>query len=228
MYLVLQKRGDKKVAPTPNSIRCLTAMDFNEPRDAVHKGRSNFSRKETLLDLIDLKDPKLTKHCKAVAGYAEKIGMRLGIEKKRIPVLREAGLFHDVGKIMIDSSILNKKEAFTVRETATVQGHSEKGMRILSFFQMKEVIVDVAWHHHERWDGEGYPDGLSGEEIGYFTRIISVADCIDAMADNRPYRRHLADKEIIEQLKLAKGSQLDPQITDVAIKLIEEGNLINN
>jgi len=216
------------VAPTPNSIRCLTAVDFREPKDAVHKGRTSFNKKESLLDLIDLKDPKLTKHSKAVAGYAEKIGIRLGVEKKRLPVLKEAGLFHDIGKIMIDSAILNKKDAFTTRETAVIQCHSERGMRILSSFQMKEAIIDVAWHHHERWDGEGYPDGLKEEEIGYFTRIISVADCIDAMADNRPYRRHLSDKEIIEQLEKAKGTQLDPQITEVAIQLIKEGNLINN
>lgn len=194
--------------------------------DTIYDSRKTVRVVDSLYNCIDLKDPKLARHCQAVASYSVRIASALGYKQKELKKLSDAALLHDVGKIMVDTVILNKQGQLTDREFLQIRGHSERGMRILAGFRVGDLATDVAWHHHERWDGQGYPDGLKTEEINRLTRIVSVADSIDAMAENRPYRNHLNDEEIITQLTVGSGKQFDPEIAEAAIKLIRLGKLV--
>lgn len=195
-------------------------------RDTLHKKRmKNVTLIDMLFSIIDLKDPLTAKHCESVARYSLIIGKELGLPGDQLDKLNQSALLHDIGKIMVDNCVLYKKKPLTERDFLQIRSHSEKGMRILTQFQMNDCIVDAAWHHHERWDGEGYPDGIQGESISYLTRIVCIADALDAMTEDRPYRRHLNDEEIIKQIETGKESQFDPMIADIVIKLIKEKRL---
>ena len=174
-----------------------------------------------LLEIVRLKDPHLLCHCESVANISLKIGKELKLPGDQLDHLRQAGLLHDIGKVLIDGYILNKNEILTEAEFIQIKTHPERGMRMLAAFGSPEYLVDAAWHHHEHYDGTGYPDGLSGETIHLFTRIISLADAIDAMSEDRPYREHLKDWEIISELEKGRGSQFDPLLVDIAVGLIK-------
>lgn len=202
---------------------------MNESRkdnDTIHKKRTkNATIMRMLFSLIGLKHPPTANHSESVARYASIIGKALNLPGDQLDKLNQAALLHDIGKIMVDNCVLNEKKPLTDRDFLQIRSHAEKGMRILTQFQMNDYIIDAAWHHHERWDGEGYPDGIQGESISLITRIVCIADALDAMADDRPYRKHLSDDEIIKQIEKGKGSQFDPGIADVVIKLIKEKRL---
>ena len=202
---------------------------MNESRkdnDTIHKKRTkNTNLMGMLFSLIVLKHPPTSDHSESVSRYATIIAKALNLPGDQIDKVKQAGLLHDIGKIMVDNCVLNKKKPLTERDFLQIRSHSEKGMRILTQFKMNNYIIDAAWHHHERWDGEGYPDGIQGESISLITRIVCIADALDAMADDRPYRKHLSDEEIIKQIEEGKGSQFDPDIADVVIKLIKEKRL---
>lgn len=175
----------------------------------------------TLYAIMDLKDPYTARHCEFVAKCSGLIGRELNLTENQIKNLEHAAYLHDIGKIMVDVWILNKHEPLTDREMMQIYTHSEKGMRILTLFGFSSTVVDVAWHHHERWDGGGYPDGLRRKSINLLTRIVSVSDAVAAMAEDRPYKKHLADEEIIKELEKGKGKQFDPDLAEIAISLIK-------
>lgn len=216
----------KKTAMQPNLAVVTNQSETDENRhDTIYISRRNIRIVDALFNCIDLKDPKLARHCQAVAAYSLHIASAMGLGHD-LRKLREAALLHDIGKLMVDTAILNKQGSLTDREFLQVRGHSERGMRFLSFFRLGDIATDVAWHHHERWDGQGYPDGLKENEIHQFTRIVTVADAVDAMAENRPYRNHLSDDEIISQLSAGIGRQFEPDIAETAIRLIQSGELV--
>lgn len=179
----------------------------------------------TLSSIIDLKDPYTARHCEFVAKCSVLIGRELKLTDGQMKKLEQAAYLHDIGKIMVDVGILNKCESLTDREMMQIRTHSEKGMRILTLFGFSNMVVDAAWHHHERWDGNGYPDGLRGKSIGAMTRIVSISDAVAAMAEDRPYKRHLADEDIIKELEKGKRKQFEPELADVVISLIKEKKL---
>lgn len=200
--------------------------DSKKERDMLHKTRmKNVKLMEMLFAIIDLKDPLTANHCESVARYALTIGKELKLPGDQLDKLNQAARLHDIGKIMVDNSVLNKKKPLTERDFLQIRSHAEKGMRILTILQTNDYIIDAAWHHHERWDGEGYPDGIQEESISYITRIVCIADALDAMTEDRPYRRHLSDEEIITQIEMGRGTQFDPELADTVIKLIKEKRL---
>ena len=180
----------------------------------------------SLFRLIELKDAKTATHCKAVSFYANSIAIELGLDTKEQQDIRYASMLHDIGKVLINTDILHKKEKLSTREWHEIRNHPWLGMQILEGFHAKDVYVDAACYHHERYDGNGYPEGLSGENIIFITRIISVADTIDAMSSNRSYQKARSVKEIIEELRSVAGTQLDPKITKTAAEMIEKKKLI--
>lgn len=134
--------------------------------------------------------------------------------------LKAAGLLHDIGKIAIESYLLDKKGSLTEQEYAEIQCHAEIGFRILgTIYEMQELAEGVL-SHHERWDGRGYPQGLSGEAIPQMARIIALADSYDAMISERPYRQPMSEKEAIEEIKLHSGLQFDPVIARIFIEQV--------
>lgn len=179
-----------------------------------------------LFRLIEIKDMKTATHSKKVASYAVAIGREFIEDKETLRLLKHAALLHDIGKIMCDGAVLNKQGKLSDRDRLHLYLHPIYGMKILEGFHLDDAIVEGAWHHHERFDGTGYPDGLKGEEITLLTRIISAADIIDAMSTNRAYREGKPTNEIIDELDKAKGGQLDPDTAEATIELIEEQKII--
>jgi len=158
-------------------------------------------------------------HSLRVANYSKEIASHLNFNIRELENIYYVALLHDVGKVGIPDSIINKKDRLTEEEYARVKEHSVIGARIL---REMPVFADAARHHHEWYDGSGYPDGLKGEEIPIYSRIIAVADSYDAMSSSRIYRKAMNQNEIYNQIKEGKGTQFDPQIADIMLEMIED------
>ena len=130
---------------------------------------------------------------------------------------------HDIGKIGIPDSVLNKVGRLTDEEYAKMKSHVVGGAEILKDFTLVEHVVDGTRYHHERYDGRGYPDGLKGEEIPLFGRIIGVADAFDAMTSNRVYRNHMDTDYVMNEMKRGRGTQFDPDALDAFLRLVDKG-----
>ena len=177
----------------------------------------------TFSKFIDSKDKYTNNHSYRVAGYSRMVAKRLGLSESECEDIYYIGLLHDTGKIVIDDKILNKPGRLTSQEYEIIKSHTTKGADILKDFSAIKNITVGALYHHERYDGKGYPAGLAGEEIPLVARIICVCDAFDAMSSTRIYRAQLEDDKIIEQLESNKGKQFDPEIVDVFLKCIENG-----
>ena len=153
------------------------------------------------------------------------IARELGLSDKECENLRRAALMHDIGKIGIPDRILNKPARLDDDEYAIMKSHVTRGAEILKDFTLIEHVVEGARYHHERYDGRGYPDGLKGEEIPLYGRIIGVADAFDAMTANRIYRKQMDFGYVLNEMKNGRGTQFDPQIVDIMLRLIDEGKI---
>ena len=139
--------------------------------------------------------------------------------------MKKAALLHDIGKIGIPDSILNKPGRLTDEEYDIMKSHVVKGGEILKSFTLIEHVEEGALYHHERYDGKGYVHGLKGEEIPLNARIIGIADTFDAMTANRVYRKQLDMDYVIGELKRCSGTQFDPKLVDIMLRLIDEGKI---
>ncbi|MFC1672386.1 HD domain-containing phosphohydrolase [Planctomycetota bacterium] len=165
----------------------------------------------TLVATIEASDTYTRGHSERVTMFAVDIAHSLGLDSDTIAAVRLTGLLHDIGKIGIPAAILNKKERLADDEWETIKTHPKVGAGIISNIRrMKESVVSAVKHHHEKWDGTGYPDGLAGEDIPPMSRILSVADAYDAMTSKRPYRDYVMTVEqAIEELRDKAGEQFD-------------------
>ncbi len=179
----------------------------------------------TIANTIDAKDEYTRGHSKRVAEYSATIARELGMSDVEVTNIRIIGLLHDIGKIGIPDSVLNKPGKLTNEEYQIMKGHTTAGAEILKDIDMIPGLEIGAKYHHERIDGKGYPDGISGDEIPYLARIIAVADAYDAMSSNRVYRRHLPQEKILDELEKGCGTQWDAEITNVMMRLIREDRL---
>jgi len=148
----------------------------------------------------------------------------MGLPNKTIDSIRSAGLLHDIGKIGIPDHVLNKNTSLNIYENQLIRKHPKIGSEILIHVIDLVNCIPAILHHHERYDGTGYPSGLAGDKIPIEARILSVADAYDAMISPRPYRRQLSSEEAIEELKACSGTQFDPIIVDVFIEIIQKNN----
>lgn len=179
----------------------------------------------TIANTIDAKDEYTRGHSKRVAEYSATIATELGMSEVEVSNIRIIGLLHDIGKIGIPDSVLNKPGKLTNEEFQIMKGHTLAGAEILKDIDMIPGLEIGAKYHHERIDGKGYPEGISGDDIPYLARIIAVADAYDAMSSNRVYRRHLPKDKILSELEKGCGTQWDEEITKIMIKLINEDRL---
>ena len=174
---------------------------------------------------IDAKDRYTNGHSFRVSLYAVALGQRFGLGPEELRVLEREALLHDIGKIGVPDAVLNKPGRLTPEEFETVKRHAVIGGRILGRSESLAGAVDVARHHHERWDGGGYPDGLAGVDIPLHARIVGVADAYDAMRSDRVYRKGMAPEKIRRELEQGRGTQFDPALADAMLALAEDGTL---
>ncbi len=185
---------------------------------------ANFSLQivKTLAETVDAKDPYTKGHSYRVAEYSREIARRMGKDEAFLRRIYYMGMLHDVGKIGVSDNIINKKDGLTIDEYESVKSHTVIGEEVLRHITaMPELYYGARWHH-ERFDGRGYPDGLKGDEIPIEVRIISVADMFDAMTSTRSYRDPLPMNEVRTELENARGTQVDPEIADIMMKMIDE------
>ncbi len=180
---------------------------------------------QSLAGTIDAKDTYTKGHSYRVAEYAVLLAAESGWEKTELDDLRHAALLHDIGKISVPDSILNKPSGLTEEEYNVIKSHAIKGGEILQCITAIEGADLVARHHHERYDGFGYPDGLSGTQIPEKARIIAIADSYDAMNSRRIYRMKLTKEQIRQELVNGRGTQFDPDYVDLFIKMLDEDRL---
>ena len=186
----------------------------------------SFETIATIASMIEAKDNYTKGHSVRVAEYSALLAGELGWDTERIQNLKYIALLHDIGKVGIPDSVLNKPGKLTEIEFDIIKSHTSIGGDILRDI---ETIPDVALgarYHHERYDGKGYPSGLAGEEIPLLARIICIADAYDAMNSKRVYRDNLSHEAICEQFRLGRGTQFDPVLLDAFMKLLTEGKLV--
>lgn len=175
---------------------------------------------ETLAMAIDAKDQITHGHIRRVQTYAVALAKAMGVsDERQIKAIEAAALLHDMGKLAVPEYILNKPGPLTAAEFEKMKLHASVGADILSAINFPYPVVPIVRHHHENWNGTGYPDGLSGSAIPIGARILSVVDCFDALTSDRPYRPRLADKEAIRILLDRRGSMYDPLVVDAFIEL---------
>lgn len=181
-----------------------------------------------IANAVDAKDVRTHQHSTRVAEYSVLIAEEMNVFKwwrrnKDLSNLKKAAQLHDIGKIAVPDSVLNKVGRLTDEEYAQMKSHVISGAEILKDFTLVEHVQDGTRYHHERYDGKGYPDGLKGEEIPLFGRIISVADTFDAMTSNRVYRNHMDTDYVMNEMKRGRGTQFDPDALDAFLRLIDKG-----
>ena len=177
---------------------------------------------QTLAEAIDAKDAYTNGHSGRVAKYTREIARRFGYSQKRQDEIYMMGLLHDVGKIGVPDAVINKPARLTEEEYAQIKTHPVMGDRILKNIRERPKLAVGARWHHERYDGTGYPDGLSGDKIPEEARIIAVADAYDAMTSRRSYRGILSQDIVRNEIKTGKGKQFDPAFADIMLDMIEE------
>ena len=176
---------------------------------------------ETLRYTVEAKDPYTRGHSDRVAEYSVLIGEKLGLAENDLKTLRIGGLFHDIGKIGIPDSILLKEAKLTDEEYSEIKNHPSIGAHILCNAEVFKDIIPIVKHHHERYDGRGYPGKLAGENIPYFARISAIADAFDAMTSKRTYRNSLPINIVREEIEKNLGTQFDPEIGKLFLNLID-------
>jgi len=174
---------------------------------------------------VDAKDSYTYGHSRKVSEYAIAIAETMKLPAEKIHSIRSAGLLHDIGKIGVPDSILNKNSSLSSDENELIKTHPKMGEEILKHVIDLTSCIPGILHHHERFDGAGYPAGLTGEKIPIEARILSVADAYDAMVSPRPYRKQLSLQEAIDELKRCSGTQFDPEIVDAFVKVIQKNDV---
>jgi diguanylate cyclase (GGDEF)-like protein/putative nucleotidyltransferase with HDIG domain len=213
---------------TQDSVRELKRMNeqlrlANDEVLAAHRALGQFNEELflTLAKIIDARDPFVGNHAAKVAEYATAIAKDLGIAGERVEQLRQAGFLHDIGKLGISEMILHKPAKLTADEYETIKSHPLLGAEFLEMCQGLRHLAPLVKHHHERWDGTGYPDRLKGEEISLEARILAVCDAVEAMASDRPYREGMSLDEVIAEVKRCAGTQFDPLVAEAFCRIAE-------
>jgi putative nucleotidyltransferase with HDIG domain len=230
IVLMQQRHADLSIllllAPIPLIIYATFRHAVGRMEDRVgHLDQVNgmyLSTIETLAQAIDAKDQVTHGHIRRVQKFAMKLAHSLGItDPSQLRALEAASLLHDVGKLAVPEHILNKPSTLTPTEFETMKRHADIGADILSSIRFPYPVVPIVRHHHENWDGTGYPAGLAGEAIPIGARILAVVDCFDAVTSDRPYRQRLSQHEAIRVLQARSGTIYDPRVVKTFLEVFE-------
>ena len=213
------------------TIRNIWKIESNKQKKEMDKHREQLEEislqlMQTLSTTIEAKDEYTRGHSYRVAEYSALIARELNWDEDEIRNLKNAAYLHDIGKIGIPDNILNKPVKLTDEELGVIKEHTVIGAEILKNITLIDHVKEVARSHHERYDGRGYPDGLKGEEIPLYARIIAVADSFDAMKSRRIYRSPLDDQVVYNEIFQNRGTQFDPELADIFLKLLDEERVI--
>ena len=204
-----------------NSVRLYGKEDV--PGKVAIGQQSYTSTIYAITAAIDAKDHYTFSHSQNVANYARALAQALGMDEVHVEMLYQAGLVHDVGKLAIPEHILSKPGALTAEEYEIMKGHVEKSVAIIRNLPTLDYVLPAAVSHHERWDGKGYPRGLAGNAIPLGGRCLALADAFDAMTSSRIYKPSYHVEAAVQQLRDCSGTQFDPELCQVFIRLVEEG-----
>lgn len=172
-----------------------------------------------LVQALDLHEPGEGGHAERVAVYATSTGHELGMTFNELVDLRRAAALHDIGKISVNQTTLRKIGELGDDELEELRSHALMAMRIVESFEWLRPAVPMIRHHHERWDGTGYPDGLSGEDIPLGARVIGVAEAFDVLVSGSPWRRSVSPSEALDELRRVAGQQFDPKVVKAFAKV---------
>ncbi len=175
----------------------------------------------TLAKAVDAKDPYTHMHSQNVSKYSVHLAKYIGLSSQSIETIQRAGLLHDIGKIAVKDEVLQKPGKLTDEEYAHIKIHPVKGEEIIKSLPFLGEVINLIRHHHERYDGKGYPDGIKGTTIELGARILAIADSADAMTTDRPYRKALTIEEAKNELIKNKGMQFDPDLAEAFVRILE-------
>jgi HD-GYP domain-containing protein (c-di-GMP phosphodiesterase class II) len=211
-----------------SAIGNLAGVALHRVRLLQQVERQSLETVRAIAATIDAKDGYTHRHSERVALLARRLGHELRLTPDELETIELSGLLHDVGKIAVPDAILNKPGRLTVAEFEKIKEHPAQGARILDHIQSGEVraVLPGVKHHHERWDGSGYPDGLRGDEIPLLAQLIGIADFYDALTSARSYREAMRPQAAIELIKQASGSHFDGTIAQLVVQLHERGELL--
>ncbi|MFN2340298.1 MAG: PAS domain S-box protein [Halanaerobium sp.] len=212
----------KKEAGT-NLYQVINQADRNMNQDKLTKSRSSKNKfVKNLINSLGAKSNETKEHALRMTSLAFNLGERLNLNHEKLNELNLLATLHDIGKVTISEKILNKPEKLTEEEWEIIKSHPAKGAAIADSTAEFSPIAIYIRHHHERWDGRGYPDQIAGEEIPLLSRMITLVDSYDVMTNERPYKEAMSKKEAIKEIRRCRGSQFDPELAVEFIKLLEE------
>jgi putative nucleotidyltransferase with HDIG domain len=175
---------------------------------------------------LEYRDIETEGHSKKVTKITMQLARRMGINEQELLHIRRGALLHDIGKMGIPDQILHKPGALTEDEWAIMHKHPEFAYEMLRSIEYLRPALDIPYHHHEKWDGSGYPRGLKGEQIPLAARIFAIVDVWDALCSDRPYRKAWPKKEIVDYLKDQSGKHFDPKIADIFLEMINNSDAL--
>jgi response regulator RpfG family c-di-GMP phosphodiesterase len=213
--------------PSPNSdalmqngMKALTEYKWNDSGLSDNQNCLEFAK--VLAYTLEEKDPYTSGHSERVCYYSDFISKRLSLQPKDRTELQIASYLHDIGKIGISNRFINKKGTLNSTDWAIIKQHSQKSIELLAPLKLSSNIISCIQHHHEHYDGTGYPDGLAGEQIPLGARIITISDAYDSMTSNRPYRKPLSSEEAKDELLKYSGNQFDPDLVSIFLDVLKE------
>jgi putative nucleotidyltransferase with HDIG domain len=203
----------------------LSSKILSEPVDnaGTYARHNGLSAIYALVSTVEAKDPYTYGHSRKVNTYAVALAEAVGLSPEEVSRVSTAALLHDIGKIGVPDKVLNKKGKLTKEDWEAIKSHPRLGATIVGNVPNLAPCVSTILHHHERWDGTGYPEGLKGEQISVEARILAIADSYEAMSAARPYRPALCSEKVLTELRRGAGSQFDPELVQVFIGIVEAG-----
>jgi len=204
----------------PNGMRGIIEYKWNDSGLSDNQNILEFAK--VLAYTLEEKDPYTSGHSERVCYYSDFITKRLSLQSKVRSELQIASYLHDIGKIGISKRFINKKGTLNPTDWAIIKQHSNKSIELLAPLKLSPNILSYIQHHHEHFDGTGYPDGLTGEQIPLGARIIAISDAYDSMTSNRPYRKPLSNDEAKDELIKCSGKQFDPHLISIFLDVLKE------
>ena len=220
--LILLRISQKQfIDRTKDTVNSLKKNNFTLNEQSQEIFRLNNGLLDTLAEVIDLRDPYILGHSQQVTHYAVMIAREMGLSAEQIEIIRKGSLMHDLGKLGIATDLLSKPSPLTDEEYQIIKQHVSIGAGLLKKSESLIPLIPIVLHHHERYDGTGYPDRLKGDEIPLEARIVCLADSVEAMGSDRIYHRALNNNQILDEVRRCSGSQFDPAVVKVFEQILE-------